>query len=163
MIRKLLVVAFIPGLLTSCGPKRLVSVGDQTIHVFTNEHVYFDPALNEGNLQIAKDSTVRLNAGRILIKKIALPVYEKHVDVKVEVILTSAGDPWDKAGSCFVIPSESDINFINIQKGDKNWVQVPDRNDSFPGIVAAEGKRRCHCLDIAGRILPVAKVRHLGI
>jgi hypothetical protein len=58
---------------------------------------------------------LRLDAGRILVKKVKLPNYELQPKVRVKVSLTSNGDPWDKSGSLFIIPSSANLNLLNFE------------------------------------------------
>jgi len=63
------------------------------------------------------DSVFRLDAGRVIIKKVKLPNYNLQPKVTVSTTLTSNGDPWDKSGSLFVIPKASKINVIDFETG----------------------------------------------
>ena len=92
----------------SCS-KSIEKIGDQSISIFKDTHLYFDMALKNDTLQ-ALDSIIRLDAGRVLIKKIKLPKYQLQPKVSVNMTLTSNGDPWDKSGSLFVIIESSLYN-----------------------------------------------------
>ncbi|MBK3518336.1 PNGase F N-terminal domain-containing protein [Carboxylicivirga marina] len=127
---------FIVFVLFGCGPKVIDSIGDKSISVFDNEHLYFDAGafsdeLNEQNV------TYRIMDGRILMKKISLPDYQREVDVSVKVTVASAGDRWDKSGSLFVIPNTAVDNFVSLQP---NGV-LPEgkaEHEDLKGIVSSD-------------------------
>ena len=90
------------------------SIGDVKVEVFNNTNIYFDMAFKEGSRKL-NDSIMRLDAGRVILKKVKLPNYNKQVKVVVNATLTSNGDPWDKAGSLFVIPKATTLNVIDFE------------------------------------------------
>ena len=137
MKKLLLILPFIL-ILFSCGPERLLSTGDIEIEVFTDEHLYFDPKLNE-DTTIENTGTNRIASGRVLLKRITLPEFKRFTDISVKVIVTSAGDRWDKSGSCFIIPAESEKDFFSLYKKESGWVDFVNQYDSFPGIVQTDG------------------------
>lgn len=117
--------------------KEISSKGDQVIQIFSNEHLRFDPSLCEEGLCADSNQVFHLADGRIILKKVKLPVYNRHVNVFANISLSSAGDPWDKSGSCFVIPSGSEIKLIDIANGEKSFPKAGQDVDSLPGIVPA--------------------------
>lgn len=125
-------------LVTAC-QRPASALGDREITIFDNVRVNFDPASKQYGPQPADDGIIHLMDGRIILKKIALPVYERDVKIRADIRLTSAGDRWDKSGSCFVIPGNSDINFLKIKQGLAQFPQVGGRSDSLAGMVPADG------------------------
>lgn len=115
--------------IASCS-KPIEAIGDKTISVFKNTNLYFDMALKNDSLQL-KDDIIRLDAGRVLLKKIVLPNYELQPKATVSVSLTSNGDPWDKSGSLFVIPKTASLNLLDFEQGRFSLKQL---KDSFPAI-----------------------------
>lgn len=115
---------------------KLQSFGDQTIVVFENEQV--SHAHSDANKQFAldNDGVLRLGKGRIILKKIKVPYFEKSTQVTANIRLVSNGDPWDKAGSLFVIPKESIINLISLQKKENKLNKLILGKDSIQGYVA---------------------------
>ena len=76
---------------------------------------------------------IHLVNGRIILKKVTLPHYERNVKVTAKLSIASNGDRWDKSGSCFVIPKTSAINLINIAQGKTHYppsTQHSSRNSS---------------------------------
>jgi hypothetical protein len=116
-------------LITSC-TKPLERIGDTSVVVFDNTNLYFDMAFKNDALQL-KDDIYRLDAGRVLLKKVKLPNYKLQPKTTVHITLTSNGDPWDKSGSLFVIPKTSDLNLLNFENGSFSLKQL---KDSFPAI-----------------------------
>lgn len=110
------------------------TIGDKHITVFKDTHLYFDMAFKSDSIQPA-DSILRLDAGRVLLKKVSLPKYAKQPRVTVKMTLTSNGDPWDKSGSLFVIPATSDLNLLDFENGRLKKEQFLS---DAPGIISKE-------------------------
>jgi len=106
-------------------------LGDKQVAIFDSLAVYFDPALKDLKLNTSTDSILRLDAGRVILKKITLPDYELSADVKLNVLLTSNGDPWDKSGSFFLLPIDSDFSLIDFEVGKVN---LKDMEQPFPAV-----------------------------
>ncbi|MFC2124425.1 PNGase F N-terminal domain-containing protein [Bacteroidota bacterium] len=138
-MKNLLFILATSFILFSCGPDRLPSIGDHEIEVFKNEHLYFDPKLNEDTISGRKTGIYRISSGRVLLKQVAIPEYRRNTDVSINVTVTSAGDRWDKSGSCFLIPAESEKNFLGLQNKTYEWSEFIHQYDSFPGIVQGKG------------------------
>lgn len=114
-------------------PKTPISIGDITEPIFNNANLYFDINLKKQAFKSDDKGILRLDAGRVLLKKVKLPNYELQPKVRVNVELTSNGDPWDKSGSLFVIPSTADLNMLSF----RNEVFLKEQlKDSFPGIIS---------------------------
>ena len=127
MMKKIVLLFSLAGalLLTACGPREIPAKGDFTVRVFDDTPVRFAPDIYpEAYNAPGADSIYHLVNGRIILKKITLPEYERNVFVKLKVTIASNGDRWDKSGSCFVLPKESGINLLNIAKGEKQFPEV---------------------------------------
>ncbi|MBP9506976.1 MAG: N-glycanase [Bacteroides sp.] len=120
--------------------KELPAKGDRTIQVFENAKVRFVPATYPGNYSEADNEGIyHLVNGRILVKKITLPEYKRNVSVKLKLTVASNGDRWDKSGSCFVLPSSSAINLLNIAKGDAKFPKIDSlKLENMNGIIAGK-------------------------
>lgn len=102
-------------LLSACQPKGK-SYGSRHIQVFKEEPVRFSDSL------YANDSSiVQLAQGRILLKKITVPQYEKHTTVSIKLRVQSNGDSWDKSGSVFLLDADMPINLLNLSDS----IQLP--------------------------------------
>jgi hypothetical protein len=117
-------------LLTACSEKPLKIMGDANIAVFDQENLHFDMAFKE-NPAKADDGLLRLDAGRVLVKKVKLPKYQLQSKVTVNVTLTSNGDPWDKSGSLFVIPKTSNLTLVDFETGK---FDLKTLNQKFPVV-----------------------------
>ncbi|MCU4174256.1 PNGase F N-terminal domain-containing protein [Carboxylicivirga sp. N1Y90] len=110
-------------------------IGNKDIIIFNDQAINFNPDKNSTNLQ---DTLIKIDNGRIILKKINLPKYSKDVRVSIETTVISAGDPWDKTGSLFLIPQSSEINFL-IENN--SFVKLFENNtdqDLFPGVIPNE-------------------------
>ena len=133
-----LAIAFI-GLMSSCGHKEYPAIGDTHIKVFDKANVCFQPGKYENFTEADADGVIRLVNGRIILKKISLPEYQRNASVSLTVTLASNGDRWDKSGSCFVLPKESAINLLSIAKGEKQFPAVDStKYEKLVGIVSGE-------------------------
>jgi len=86
-----------------------------------------------------EDGLIRLDHGRIVLKKIRVPKFKQNIVISAKVKLTSNGDRWDKSGSCFVIPASSVINLIEVAAGRAKYPDVDSTKlEHFKGIVPGE-------------------------
>ena len=130
---------FIGSIMSACNYHRdIPSKGDQIIQVFSNEHIRFDPSINKEGIFSDSSQVLHFADGRIIMKKITLPIYKRHVDVLANITLKSAGDRWDKSGSCFIIPSGSDVNLLTIATGEKSFPESGEELEGFAGIVSTK-------------------------
>lgn len=117
--------------------KEYAAKGNTTISVFNKENVHFDPK-KLGNFNEADaDGVIRLVNGRIILKKISVPHYERSVRVNMKVTVASNGDRWDKSGSCFVLPKKSAINLMSIAQGKAKFPAIDSlKLEKLVGVVA---------------------------
>jgi len=125
IMKKLSFVLFYMLVLSSCS-FHIKETGDKTIKVFSKVQVNFKDTI------IEKENFLRLGNGRLLLQKVILPEYKRKVDIIARLKLISNGDPWDKSGSCFLIPAESAINIMNIATGENNY---PANVYNYAGII----------------------------
>lgn len=116
----------------SCKETTIKPLGDTTINVFENTNLYFDMAFKSGPSPI-QDRILRLDAGRVIIKKVTIPNYILHTKATVNVSLTSHGDPWDKSGSLFVIPTDTDISLLDFENGNYELSQL---QEAYPAVTS---------------------------
>ena len=139
-ILRFLFCFFIVAMLSSCNYyKEIPAQGDQLIPIFNKVHIRFDPSINKEGLLPDSSQVIHLADGRIVLKKVILPVYKRHTNILASITLKSAGDRWDKSGSCFIIPSGSEINLLNIANGEKKFPEAGKDVEGLAGIVSAEG------------------------
>ena len=67
---------------------------------------------------------IHLVNGRIILKKIQIPDYQRDLTVSLKVTVASNGDRWDKSGSCFVLPKNSAVNLLSIAQGKKQFPAI---------------------------------------
>ncbi len=119
----------------ACFSKTVPASGNLKKLVFDQVNIQFNPGKIPDGYNEA-DGIIRLANGRIAIRKIEIPTFKRNTKVDVKITLTSNGDPWDKSGSCFIIPRESAINMMNIASGEKKY-PAPDstKYEKLSGIV----------------------------
>ncbi|NMH87141.1 PNGase F N-terminal domain-containing protein [Flavivirga algicola] len=77
----------------------------------------------------------RLQNGRIVFKKVTVPIYKKGTDVSIKVKLRSNGDKWDKSGSCFVVTDRGQIDIIDVALGKEKFPENSNVLEDFQGVL----------------------------
>lgn len=126
-----------PATLHAARHKEVPPKGDSHIQVFNQANVRFAPNVHANNYQApGSDGIIHLVNGRIILKKITLPDYQRNVAVKLKLTIASNGDRWDKSGSCFVLPASSAINLLSIAQGENKFPEVDSlKLENMVGIV----------------------------
>lgn len=138
-MKKKLLICLTLALLTSISlyAKKYPSRGNYDVEVFNKTNICFQPDKYSGYTEADADGTIRLVNGRIILKKIQIPNYERNVKVKVSLSIESNGDRWDKTGSCFVLPKESAINLLTIAKGENKFPEIDSLQlENLNGVIA---------------------------
>ena len=119
--------------------KEFAAKGNTTIKVFDKTNVHYDPAKLGGFNAADADGIIRLVNGRIILKKIQVPHYERNVKVYIKTTIASNGDRWDKTGSCFVLPRKSAINLMTIAEGKNKFPAIDSlKLEKLVGVVAGK-------------------------
>lgn len=119
--------------------KEFAAKGNTTIKVFDKINVHYDPTKLGGFNAADADGIIRLVNGRIILKKIQVPHYERNVKVYIKTTIASNGDRWDKTGSCFVLPRKSAINLMTIAEGKNKFPAVDSlKLEKLVGVVAGK-------------------------
>ena len=100
-----------------------------SVEVFKNQPVNF------GGVTGDTTTIKRLQNGRVIYRKIKVPIYKKGTDVSVKVKLRSNGDKWDKSGSCFVITNPELIDMIDVSLGKVKFPENSIVDKGFGGIL----------------------------
>jgi len=126
--------AFIGCLLALCSACQtpFSEIGEQRILVFENLPIVFAP---KANITSNEADTLVLHAGRVVLKKLTLPVFQQQTQVTAHVTLSSNGDPWDKSGSLFVIPVNDDLSLLDLAQGQ---FPVNQLAEAYPGVAHFE-------------------------
>lgn len=122
---------------TSC-QKSYKEFGDQHVVVFDQELVQFLPD-DYKSTEANEKEIIRLASGRILLKKITVPDFQRTTKAHIKITLASAGDRWDKSGSAFVLPKNSLTNLLTVSKGEHEFPVYKSGESEFPGIAIGEG------------------------
>ncbi|MBW6480461.1 MAG: N-glycanase, partial [Bacteroidales bacterium] len=122
-------------IVTSCQTE-LKEMGSRHIILFEQEPVHFSPGKYDGPVDLNSTGLVRIMDGRILLRKVNLPVYQREVKATLRITFSSGGDPWDKSGSCFIIPASQEKNILTIFNGEHQFPESGESVEGFRGIVA---------------------------
>lgn len=106
--------------------------------VFDKEIIRFNP--EKHNTGAFEDNDIfRLGNGRVILKKIKLPKMKRDVELTVNIELKSNGDSWDKSGSSFIIPANSDINMLSIAKGLNSYpTPISELTENLKGVITQD-------------------------
>ena len=108
------------------------------VALFQNTPVLFNPT-DYPNGVIERDGLIYLGNGRIVLKKINIPKFKNYTETEISISLVSNGDPWDKAGSCFIIPKDSKITMLDIAANKTSYPQQDTiKYEQLPGIVSGK-------------------------
>ena len=120
------------------------ALGDAMVDVFKNAPVVFDTkAVPDGYHDPDANGIIRLVNGRLILKKLELPKYERNVSVKLKVRLVSNGDPYDRSGSIFILNnSKKGVSQIGVAKGGQYPVMEGELG-KYPGIIRLEDYEPC--------------------
>ncbi len=130
-MKKLVTLLLVLWALLGGGVYSQPALGNLTVKLFDADTIRFREGTKDAG------AVIRLAEGRMLLKRIKLPAYQKDVQVRLNVELQSAGDAWDKSGSLFVVPKASLIHFLTIARQGDAFPSIP--NNPYPGIVASGG------------------------
>ena len=120
----------------AAGHKELPAKGDLNLTVFDKENIHFVPDTYAGYSTAGADGVIHLVNGRIILKKIQVPDYQRDVTVSLKVTVASNGDRWDKSGSCFVLPKNSAVNLLSIAQGKRKFPEIDSlKLENMIGIV----------------------------
>ncbi len=136
-IKLLTISAVILLFIGSCAVYRgIPAMGSKTVSIFKNQHLQFIPNAKD-SLAKVKDVSFYTD-GRIVIKKVSLPKYQRDITILAKAILKSNGDRWDKSGSFFVIPTESKNNLLEVLNGKQKFPNTEDLYEKLKGIATVK-------------------------
>lgn len=120
------------------------ALGDAIIDVFKNTPIVFDgKAVPNGYHDPDANGVIRLVNGRLILKKLEMPKYERNVSVKLKVRLVSNGDQYDRSGSIFIMAkSKKGVSPIDIAK-DEKYPKMEGKLEKYPGIIGLEDYEPC--------------------
>jgi hypothetical protein len=111
---------------------------DSSIVIFNQELIAFKPEDTIIRFDSGETQIIRLENGRMLLKNFSNILVSQNSNIYLHLSLISNGDPWDKSGSCFLIPKTSIKHFYNIETGEFSVPEPLNHLDSLSGIIAQE-------------------------
>ena len=96
-MKRIIAIVCILGAIAASCTKTYKSVGDTHLSVFQKEALHWVPDSIGAFQDADADGIIRLGNGRIILKKISLPEYQRAVKATITVRVESAGDRWDKS------------------------------------------------------------------
>ena len=93
--------------------------------------------VNFGGVSGEDKDVLRLENGRIVVKKVVLPQFVNGAEAGIKLTLKSAGDRWDKSGSCFVITDPSSLSLIDINQSERDYPPGSAVGEGYGGVKLA--------------------------
>ncbi|MBL8017774.1 MAG: peptide-N-glycosidase [Ignavibacteria bacterium] len=108
-----------------------------TVRIFNNEIINFGDTITNPTDDL-ENVTYRYSKGTVILKKIRLPKNMTAHTVFAELTERSNGDAYDRTGSCFIIPVNKKISFLDALRNDINVLpKYQGRNNiSYEGIIS---------------------------
>ena len=114
------------------------SVGNtpQSVEVkcMTDFHFYFNSTMNQDSL-LNSDGWSRYDAGRVVTRSFVKPEFHQPPTITVHMTLRSAGDPWDKSGTVFMIPPSSSLD---LRAFEEETYALDTSKQTYPAILPFE-------------------------
>ena len=109
-----------------------------TANVFDHESIYYRDIPKVTNLEDEK--VLRFAQGSILLKKVKLPEDNSGYSIFTELSHYSEGDAYDRTGSVFIIPTNSEQSFIDgLLNGKEHLPQYFDKDKKqYEGMVVTD-------------------------
>lgn len=119
----------------ACSRQTLMERSPFSVQLFQGQNIRFHPdEYNNKHVEI-NDIGISEN-GRVVFRHLQLPDITGY-KAELTIRLVSAGDPWDKAGSCFIVPYTKKT-VINVLKGGEFPKTEDDLLIKLPGIISYE-------------------------
>lgn len=115
-------------------------VGTFSTHAQTpiNHSIFKQQPINFNGKKGADPEAVSLMDGRVVYKKVTVPIFPYGTDVKIKLTVRSNGDRWDKSGSCFVVSDPEKLSILSIAETNGKFPTDSYVDSKYPGVVTAE-------------------------
>ncbi|WP_027125942.1 PNGase F N-terminal domain-containing protein [Gelidibacter mesophilus] len=104
----------------------------------SNYKVFEKQPLNFSGEKGKDAEAVRLMDGRLVYKKVTVPTFANGTDVKIKLTVRSAGDRWDKSGSCFVVTDPEKLSILSIAEKSEKFPADSYVDDKYAGFVTGK-------------------------
>jgi len=101
-------------------------------------NVFNKQPLNFNGQKSTDPDAVSLMSGRLVYKKVTAPTFSNGTDVSIKLTVRSAGDRWDKSGSCFVVSDPEKLSIISVTENDGKFPKDSYVDDKYAGVVTGE-------------------------
>ncbi len=102
-----------------------------SINIFNNDTVNFDPDHWEDNPYNKKTQVYHYSKGAVILKKIKVPEEIKQgAFVYAQLECASAGDAYDRTGSVFIVPDDETANVCMLDAFKNGVVDLPEYSDN---------------------------------
>lgn len=101
-------------------------------------NVFENTPINFNGKESNDAEVIKLESGRLALKKIKLPSFKVGAEVFLKVTVRSAGDRWDKSGSCFFIRDTTKTTLLQSGKEDFKYPEGSGIGEKFGGVKMSE-------------------------
>jgi hypothetical protein len=119
---------------TGCNSSNFEVDNPQEVRCMRQFHLHFNPKMNADSLR-ATDGWERYDAGRLVVQRFLKPSFQQPPEVTLYMTLRSAGDPWDKSGTVFMVPASSTIDLREFEAGSPS---LDTSKHAYPAILPFE-------------------------
>jgi len=104
------------------------------------KQIFTDQLVNYGKPDSTelKSDVIRMQGGRVIIKKVTVPKFPEGTDVNLKLVLRSNGDKWDKSGSCFIITNPEQISIMKSLEGKRKFPEDSYMSEKHGGVLATD-------------------------
>jgi GLPGLI family protein len=119
--------------------QKITEANYTTVRIFNNEIINFGDTISNPPDDM-ENVTYRFSKGTVILKKVRLPLNMPAHTVFAELTEISNGDAYDRTGSCFIIPVNQKVSFLDALKKDISVLpQYTGKNKvSYQGITSGE-------------------------
>lgn len=105
----------------------------QKVEIFGNTQI--NAAGKHQNFTPDSAGVLYTQSGRIIFKKVNFPTFKNTTKATINMTVASAGDRWDKSGSCFIIPNEAANSIMKVLKGESELPVGVDAAGGLRGVM----------------------------
>lgn len=119
--------------------QKITEANYTTVRIFNNEIINFSDTITNPPDDL-ENVIYRYSKGTVILKKVRLPENMSAHTVFAELTEISNGDAYDRTGSCFIIPVNKRVSFLDALKKDISVLPQYTGNNkvSYQGITSGE-------------------------
>lgn len=119
--------------------QKITEANYTTVRIFNNEIINFGDTITNPPDDL-ENVTYRYSKGTVILKKVRLPENMSAHTVFAELTEISNGDAYDRTGSCFIIPLDKKISFLDALQNNIDVLPkyTGKNNKTYQGITSGD-------------------------